>query len=170
MSPTAVLSKGYRMEAISLWPEWAHLIFCGFKSIEVRTWKISAPRELLLCTSKQKYKYFPGGYAVGIMKVADCVPFTEEHLEGAWMLPEEMPTKPSYAWMLDWFSPIKPFPVKGKVSIYNVDKDPEDFEYLDTNRAIYDAYRPLLPELPKTFEEARAAKDFGAMFFWPEDE
>ncbi|HJG30068.1 MAG TPA: hypothetical protein K8U80_01590 [Collinsella ihuae] len=56
------------------------------------------------------------------------------------------------------------------MSIYNVDKDPEDFEYLDTNRAIYDAYRPLLPELPKTFEEARAAKDFGAMFFWPEDE
>lgn len=158
------------MEAISLWPEWAHLIFCGLKSIEVRTWKISTPRELPLCTSKYDYKYFPGGYAVGIMKVAECVPFTEEHLKAAMTQPEEMPTKPSYAWMLDWFKPIKPFPVKGKVSIYNVDKDPADFEYLETNRAIYDAYAPLLPELPKSYEEARTTPDFGAMFMWPEED
>lgn len=81
-----------------------------------------------------------------------------------------MPTKPSYAWILDWFKPIKPFPVKGKVSIYNVDKDPADFEYLKTNRDIYDAHAPLLPELPKTYEEARSAPDFGAMFMWPEEE
>ena len=151
------------MKAISIRPEWAHLIFCGLKSVEVRTWRVEAPCELLMCTSARSCRYFPGGYAVGVIHVSECVPFTEDMLDAAMM--EEMPGKPSCGWVIDACWACEPFPVKGKLRIYDVPGPEGGLRCLDTSEEVYEAHRPLIPGMPPTFEGALRDERYGAMLF-----
>lgn len=159
------------MQAISIRPEWAHLIYCELKTVECRTWRVKAPCDLLMCTSARGYKYFPGGYAVAVIHVTECVPFTERHLDASMM--EDMPEKPSYAWLISGCWAIDPFPVKGKLHIFDVPEPEGGLRYLDTEREIYDAFKPLMPAMPSTFEDAWESEDFGLMLrfdYQPEDD
>ena len=154
------------MKALSFKPEWAYLIASGYKTIEVRTWQTKAPIDLLICTSKSSsFPFYPKGYAVGVIHVEAIAPMHEDLLEEACM--DEMPDKPSYAWHISSFYPCKPFPVKGKLHIYDV---PVEFEELETlpdgatveemQRLIHSWLAPLVDSIPNEFEEALESEEF----------
>lgn len=150
------------MKAISIRPEYAAMIYAGFKRVEVRSWKVDAPCDLLMCTSKRRFKYFPGGYAVAVIHVECVTKLTEAMLDDACM--DEMPEKPMYAWVLSACWGIEPFPVKGKLHIYDVEPPKGEVEFLpDGVQVTYDALKPLTPAMP-SLEECLEAPDWSPLF------
>lgn len=110
------------MKAISLKPLWAHLILCGEKTVEFRTWKTTHRGSLLICSSATPRE--PNtivGQALCLVTLKDVVPFETKHLDAAHL--ENMPDKKGYAWILEDVRYIKPFPVKGKLHLYDVSDD-----------------------------------------------
>lgn len=132
------------MKALSLKQPWASLIRDRYKLIETRTWKTDYRGDLLICSSKiidrlnmEHFKDFyrnepepdsdfPLGQAIAIVEVVDCVPMEKEHEHTA--LCEIYPN--AYSWILNNIRPIKAFPVKGQLGIFDVDVKPEDLEFL----------------------------------------
>lgn len=150
------------MQAVSIWPEWAHAIYAGAKRVEVRSWRVKAPCDLLMCTSKRKYDYFPAGYAVALLHVEACVPMHAGLLEDACM--DEMPEGNQFAWVLTACWPIEPFEVKGSMHIFEVDKDENELNFLQSDEEIFAALKPITPMMPDTLEEARRTEGFDCIF------
>lgn len=144
-------------KALAFQQPWASLIMTGAKTVECRSRNIKTPvRDLLVCASKTASHFlpFPGlayGYAMALVDVVDCIPFREEHLEGACM--EEMPAEGDKAWILENPRPVKPFPVHATASFFYVpDKielvtiqSPED--YANLYRKIWNSKPDKLGEL-----------------------
>ena len=111
------------MKAISIKQPWAHLIATGKKTIETRTWETYYRGELLIVSSKISVKGYHGfgdlplGQAVAVAILTDCrlmIKYDEESTlcdiySGA------------YSWVLENIRQIKPFPVKGRLRIYEVE-------------------------------------------------
>jgi hypothetical protein len=99
------------MKAISIRSPWWEKIISGEKTIETRTWKTKYRGQLLICASK------PTGHAVAIAYLADCRPMTKADEKAACC-----PVYPrANAWMLRNVMVLtKPFPVKGKLSLFDV--------------------------------------------------
>lgn len=142
------------MKALSLTPGWAELVFLGEKNIECRTWKTDYRGELLICASSKKMSGTIDSHAVCVATLKDVVPFTKEHLEAAVM--EELPYDPSYAWLLSDVRLIKPFPVKGKLHLYDVADELVHFPEEDLNKAevLKKYYLPLV-YFAKSDDESR---------------
>ena len=121
------------MKAISLKQPWAGLIDQGSKTIETRKWRTHYRGDLLICSSQKPAANMGPAWYVGngcfyrasticLVKLVDCVPMTTEHQEkaccrvydGAW------------AWMLEDIRSVKQFPIKGQLSIYDLDFTYED--------------------------------------------
>ena len=64
------------------------------------------------------------GQALGVVTLKDIVPFQRKHLKGA-MMDEFSPE--DYAWILTNPRVIKPYPVKGKLSLWTCE---HEIEYL----------------------------------------
>lgn len=107
------------MKALSLRPEWAMPVMLGEKTVEVRTWRTDYRGQLLICSSNRPIAGAIAGHAFCIVELLDVVPFTHEHLEVS--LLGEMPDRQCYAWMLGDVEWIEPFPVKGRLGLYDVD-------------------------------------------------
>lgn len=108
------------MKALSVQPYWATAILQEAKTIECRTWKTDYRGDLLICASSGPW--WAGsikGHALCVVELYDIVPFAKEHLDNACM--DQMPDKPSYAWLLGEPQFIKPFEVKGKLHLFDVD-------------------------------------------------
>lgn len=103
------------MKAISLKQPWANLIAEGKKTIETRTWPTKHRGDLLIVSSK-KSNIPPAGFAVCVVRVADCRPMTKEDETAACC--ELYPG--AWAWILEDIRPIQPYPVKGQLGIYQV--------------------------------------------------
>ena len=101
--------KSKTMKALSIMPEFAHEILIGEKIVEYRTWKTDYRGDLLICASSRKCKGTVSRHAVCVAKLVDI------HIDGYWE------GKPEYGWDLEDIRLIKPFPVKGKLHIYEVD-------------------------------------------------
>ncbi len=104
------------MKALSLQQPWANWVAEGKKTIETRKWKTNYRGPLLIVSSKSP-NIAPAGYAVAIVTVVDCRPMTEEDEPAACC--KIYPN--AWAWILKDIQPIKPFPVKGSLGLYNVD-------------------------------------------------
>lgn len=91
---------------MSLLPEWA-LEFClGRKEIEYRTWQTKYRGDLLLCSSSRKLKGTIPGHALLVATLEDITYDEKEKI---------------YEWHLTNFRKIYPFPVKGKLRLFDVD-------------------------------------------------
>lgn len=116
-------------KALAFQEPYATLITLGLKTVECRSKRIKEPiKDLVVCASKTARIFYPiptlvYGYAIGLVDVVDCVPFTKEHLPAAMM--SQMPDKDSYAWILENSRMIKPFEVKASVGFFNVGNTPE---------------------------------------------
>lgn len=116
------------MKALSVRQPWASLIAIGKKTIETRSWATNYRGKLLIVSSKTgmdkdvPYRNLlslglPFGKAIAIAELIDCRQMREEDEEDAmspfhWAL---------YAWVLKDIKKIEPFPVKGKLGLYEVE-------------------------------------------------
>lgn len=138
------------MKAISLRPEWAHLVLCGEKTIECRSWQTDYRGDILICSSAMKRKGCISGHGLIVAELVDIHPFTKDDLEEACM--DELPNGTQYAWVLDNFKDIKPFEVKGKLKLFDVEDSlieflPEAQTEAEAD-AIYKTYwEPLFSEV-----------------------
>lgn len=95
------------MKALSLRPQWAHLVLCEEKNIEYRTWQTDYRGELLICSSQSpKIKNTIAGHALCVVTLSNITYDETENI---------------YEWHLTNVRAIKPFPVRGKLRIYDVD-------------------------------------------------
>lgn len=117
------------MKALSLLPMYAEAIALGIKTIELRTWQTKHRGDLLICSSTNERasyrRYSTAGHAIAVVNLVDIVPYSPEHAAAADVEPD---FQGRYSWLLDNVRPIKPFPVKGKLNVFEVDASPE---YLD---------------------------------------
>lgn len=133
------------MKAISIKQPWAKFIAQGFKTIEVRTWQTRYRGPLLIVSSKKPdyfMQVFPektdpthgvwlkeidgqnqidGFYLLGkglvIVELWKIEPMKKEHEAAA--LCESGPGL--FSWHLRMIKTVDPFPVKGQLSIYEVE-------------------------------------------------
>lgn len=116
------------MKAISIKPHFAHQILCGTKTTEYRTWQTKHRGDLLICSSAApKEKGTISGHALIVCRLATVEPLSKRELKQIGI--DEQPEKPIYGWRLTDFRTIKPFPVKGKLNLFNVDD--KLIEYID---------------------------------------
>lgn len=88
----------------------------GDKTIETRTWPTKYRGELLVVSSKTP-NIEPAGYAVAIAELVDCRPMRKQDEPAA--MCEVYPN--AFAWELRNVRKIKPFPVRGKLGIYEIE-------------------------------------------------
>ena len=115
-------SKVVTMKALSIHPVYAMSIVTGQKTVECRSWTTNYRGDILICSTAKKEKGTIPGHALGVVTLEDIVPFQRKHLKGAMMnnfSPED------YAWILTNPRVIKPFPVKGKLSLWTCEHEIE---------------------------------------------
>jgi hypothetical protein len=113
---TRLRTEDCSMKALSIKQPWANMIATGVKTIETRTWCTEYRGPLLIVSSKTP-RIEPAGYAIAVGKLIDCRPMKKEDEEdaGCRIYPN------AYAWVLTNIKKIKPFPVRGKLGLYDVD-------------------------------------------------
>lgn len=122
------------MKALSIQPFYATMIAIGAKFIELRTWKTDYRGWLLICSSsaktKMEKKSMVSGHAVAIAELTDIRPFNNDtDRDDAFLYDDE--TFEGYSWIFDRVVAIKPFPIKGKLHLYDVEQDMDDLEPIE---------------------------------------
>lgn len=112
------------MKALSIHPVYAMCIVTGQKTVECRSWTTNYRGDILICSTAKKEKGTIPGHALGVVTLKDIVQFQRKHLKGP-MMDEYSPE--DYAWILTNPRVIKPFPVKGKLSLWTCE---HEIEYL----------------------------------------
>lgn len=130
--------RGPSMKAISIRPDYAGLIFAGDKTIECRTWQTDYRGDLLICSTAKKLHDTIPSHALCVVTLEDILPFRRKHLKAACMRDSEY-SDGTYAWILNNLRIIRPFSVKGKLSLFDVDAE---IEYLSDDCPI-DYWEPL---------------------------
>ncbi len=134
------------MKALTLEPDWGMLMLQGEKTVEYRTWKTNYRGDILICTSAKHIRGCISGHALLIANLVDCVLFDEMHLDAAAM--DEMPDG-GYAWIFDHFRVIQPFPVKGRLGLFNIENPdiiiaPSDISDAEAESFVDKFIRPLI--------------------------
>jgi len=110
------------MKALSIHPIYAMCIVTGQKTVECRSWTTNYRGDILICSTAKKEKGTIPGHALGVVTLKDVVPFQKKHLKGAMM---NNYYEGDYAWVLTNPRVIKPFPVKGKQSLWTCEHEIE---------------------------------------------
>ena len=106
------------MKALSLKEPWLTLIAGGMKTIETRTWPTNHRGALLLCGSKVPKGPF-AGKACCVINVTGCRPMTWDDETAA-----IVKYRPGlWAWEFDSVKLIEPFPVRGRLKLYEVNEE-----------------------------------------------
>lgn len=122
------------MKALSIQPIYATLIALGFKWIELRTWKTDYRGWILICASrainKQERASLMNGHAIAIAELDEVRTYNaQSDHEDALLEDDEI--FEGYSWIFSRIIPIKPFPVKGKLHLFEVNCDLDDLEPVD---------------------------------------
>ena len=127
------------MKAISLKQPWANLVACGYKTLETRTWSTGYRGDLLICSSASG-EIEPTGCALAVVKLVDCREMEDGDAEAACILryPE------AKVFVLEDIRLVRPFPVRGRLNIYDLEVSEEELIYEDEAgvAAFIDRYRP----------------------------
>lgn len=117
------------MKALSLQQPWANMIASGKKTIETRKWKTKYRGPLLIVSSK-KPAIEPAGQALAMVTLVDIVPMDQSHVQKACI--EVYPK--AYAWILEDIKKLAwPFPVDGRLGIYEVPVKPINFVFAEVD-------------------------------------
>lgn len=134
------------MKALSIDPVYAMLIFAGQKTIECRTWKTDYRGDILICSTKHLIKDTIPSHALCVVRLADVVPFEKKHLDAACMEPGDYQNG-RFAWLLEDLRIIRPFAVKGKLSLWECDHEieiiPEPETDEEDERLYHEIWEPL---------------------------
>ena len=112
------------MKALTIGSDWMTCYLTGQKTIECRTCQTDYRGDIVLCSNAKRIRDTIPGHALMIARLADIQPFRRKHLKGAYMLPSDMPSH-AFAWIFEDFRLIRPVPVKGKLSLWDLDIRPE---------------------------------------------
>ena len=109
------------MKAISIKQPWASMIISGRKTIELRTWDTNYRGPLLICASKSGNwrDGLPRGMAIGIVDLVDIVDSLPGHAAAACV--DRLEAGELWCWLLGNARAIPPFPVKGRLNLYDVE-------------------------------------------------
>ncbi len=118
------------MKALSIHPLFVMQIYFGLKTIEVRSWKTDYRGDILICSTAKKFPDTIPSHALCVVTLKDIVLMKKKHCEDAMMDPQYY-HRGDYAWILDDIRPIKPFPVKGKLHLWECDHEIEFIELTD---------------------------------------
>ncbi|KRL51984.1 hypothetical protein FD08_GL000533 [Lentilactobacillus parakefiri DSM 10551] len=99
--------EGVIMKALSLHGDYAMMILAGEKTVEYRSWKTDYRGKLLICSSAMKIRGTMPGYATCVIDLVDI----------------KKAGPRDYEWQLGKIYDIEPFPVKGKLHLYDVPDD-----------------------------------------------
>ena len=112
------------MKALSIKQPHAELIRLGQKTIEIRSWQTAYRGDLLICSSAKQddsFEILPRsvllGHALFIVELYDIKPMTKADEAAACC--DYSPGL--FAWHFRNIREIKPFPVKGKLGIFELD-------------------------------------------------
>lgn len=112
------------MKAISIRQPWAHDIFTGDKEYEFRSWYTDYRGDLLICATKlPKVRGTISGHALIIMTLSDVIEVTPKNYREFGLDRSDLDGGKLYAWHLTGGKVIKPIPVKGKLSLFDVNDD-----------------------------------------------
>ena len=104
------------MRALTVQGPWAMQIMEGTKTIEYRTWKTDYRGDILITSSAKRFRDCICGYALCVVELYDITPrLAPEIYTGEMMFAGE------YEWHLRDVRAIKPFPIKGKLNLWNTD-------------------------------------------------
>lgn len=141
------------MKAISLIQPWGTLIYDEIKTIETRTWGTEHRGDLLICAGKKfqhdysdieadllkkvfrAHGYKPKlehkqGVALCVVKLIHVRDMTEDDV-----LMACYPCTPGRkAWLITEVRPVKPVPIKGKLSLFDVDDSLIKIDYEEGQR------------------------------------
>lgn len=121
------------MKAISIKQPWAHLIASGIKTVENRAWYSEHRGDILICAGKSRdelerdidylrkaYGIFVKpeelvfGQALAVAKMIACTKSPTERIDKYWH------EHGKFAWVLRQIRQIDPFPVRGKLMVFDV--------------------------------------------------
>ena len=105
------------MKSLSVKEPWASLIMRWLKTIETRTWNVKYRGPVLICCAKTpKTEY--SGLALCVVDIVGCKVMDEiDQIRAC------CPVYPNAkSWLLANVRKIKPFPVKGKLSLFETDE------------------------------------------------
>lgn len=112
------------MKAISVQQPWAHLILCGEKEYEYRSWSTDHRGDLLICSSANpKIEDTIPGHALCVVNVTDVNQVTRKNYKELGLDEPPYRGEKLYAWKLEHIRVIDPFPVKGKLNFYYVEDE-----------------------------------------------
>jgi hypothetical protein len=103
------------MRALSIKQPWANMIVSGEKTIETRVWSTSYRGDILLVSTRSP-NIQPAGYALAIAKLVDWRPMTSADVADA----KCALYKNAFSWVLNNIRPITPFPVRGRLGLYEI--------------------------------------------------
>lgn len=113
------------MKALSVKQPFASLIASGRKTIETRNWSTSYRGDLLIVSSKtscrddpEKYPDELLGWALCVINLVDCrmMQRLDEEAAACYVYAGAV------AWVFENIRRIKPFPVRGKQGLFDVDE------------------------------------------------
>lgn len=119
------------IKALSVNQPFASAISEAVKTIEIRPWSTEYRGDLLICSTKRKFKvddeYLPSGKALCIVNLVDCRPFVESDAEQALVEnPDEY--KGMYSWVFGAVLVLKPFIISGKQKLFDVELNINNLE------------------------------------------
>lgn len=113
------------MKALTIHPLYASCIAFGLKTIEVRTWTTDYRGDILITSSAKKLHDTIPSHALCIAELYDVRHIKKKDADAAMMKPAEIDTHNTFAWCLRNIRLIKPIEIKGRLSLWNCDIQPE---------------------------------------------
>ena len=111
------------MKALSVRQPWARLLSEGRKTIELRSWKTNYRGPLLICAALRPHAagvetWGDGlrGCALAIVDLIDVRTAIPADADAACVVPEPN----SFAWVVANARPVTPFPISGRLSLFEV--------------------------------------------------
>lgn len=106
------------MKALSVKQPWANFIASGKKTIETRRWATDFRGDILIVSAKQP-RIEPAGFALALVRLAECRPMTLSDESAALCEVYES----AIAWVLRDIRPLRPFRVTGQRGLFDVALD-----------------------------------------------
>ena len=109
------------MKAISIQQPWAHLILTDEKQYEYRSWSTDYRGDLLVCSSANpKIEGTIPGHALCVVEITDVIAVNRRNYQQVGL--DEPPARGEklFAWKIENVRVVEPFPVKGKLHLYEV--------------------------------------------------
>lgn len=111
------------MKALTLYPAYAIQVMIGVKTIELRTWKTDYRGDILITANSKLRKGTIPAHALCIAELYDIRPAKISDADAAVCPPSEI-TDNLYSWLLRNVRIIEPISIKGKLSLWNADVNP----------------------------------------------